>query len=167
MSTAGALLLLLGTVVAVDGERLTVEGELLQALAPGDRGAVFYELEVGSERRRIEVGAAEVVGAAPGTAVLKLASAGVAARPGYRAEFRVPAARMLAGPGPPRPPIADDERMELARQLETLRQERAELERRVELLELAAEQGTEGLRTRIEALEWALGELYRRQRGGL
>jgi hypothetical protein len=56
MQSVTALLLLLGTVVGLHDATLEVRGPNLSALSPGDKGTVYYELGVGSELRRIDVG---------------------------------------------------------------------------------------------------------------
>ena len=62
-------------------------------LRVGDTGAVFYQLTVREQARRVEVGAAEVTGVEDLTATLRMAS-GEQVREGYRVEFSVPVGRL-------------------------------------------------------------------------
>jgi len=92
-STSTATLLLLTTIVGGQGARLEVDAGLANGLRVGDRGEVYYELKVGPEARRVDVGEARVVQLDDLSAVVEHVGERDA-RPGYRVRFELPGGRI-------------------------------------------------------------------------
>jgi pyruvate/2-oxoglutarate dehydrogenase complex dihydrolipoamide acyltransferase (E2) component len=91
--SAATILIVLATVVSVEGDRALIDRGLVHGLEPGDPGSLFYELTVNGMPKRIEVGQGEVVSVTE--EVAKLAGApGLTLRPGYLVELRIPGERL-------------------------------------------------------------------------
>jgi len=91
------LLLLIASVLSIDGGQAVLDKGLTDGLQPGDRGAIYYELTVAGQPRRVDAGEAELTAVEAGTSRLAVGESGI--KPGYCVEFRVPADRI-------RPPVA-------------------------------------------------------------
>ncbi len=135
---SAAVLILVASVLGTNGETFHIDAGRLVGLRVGDTGAVFYELTVRDEVRRVEVGSATVAAVEDATATLE-APAGKQVREGYRVEFSVPAARLDRRQVIPRPA---DEAVELRAQLEGAEARIRELERELE--------SSRGARTELE-----------------
>lgn len=59
--TAQALVALIATVVGTGNGTMTINKGLVDGLRPGDAGTAFYEITVGTESKRIDLAAVEVV----------------------------------------------------------------------------------------------------------
>ena len=60
--SATSLLLLIVEILSVDGSTAALRADLTTGLRAGDEGTVFYELDVGGRRKRINLGPASVTG---------------------------------------------------------------------------------------------------------
>lgn len=93
LTSSSALLILIALVTSIDGDRATVEGELVHLLRPADLGQVQYELTVGSELHTIEAGTATVVSVEHRRARVRLTSKREIL-PGFKVRFAVPFSRV-------------------------------------------------------------------------
>lgn len=91
---AVSLIILVATISGVDGGTAQIEAGLAHGLRPGDTGQIFYQLTVGSEARRVDVGEATVTAVDELTATCTVPAGKT--RPGLQVEFELPADR--AGP---------------------------------------------------------------------
>ncbi len=127
MNSSAVLLLVVG-VLSNDAGTLQVDAGRLAGLRVGDRGAVFYELKVRDDVRRVDVAEAEVVAVADNSATLR-APAGEPIRSGFRVEFSLPLDRLDRRAPVSRPSPAEGE---LRRELESARAKLRDVEREVE-----------------------------------
>ncbi len=156
MSSSIALSII-AVVLSVGDGAVTVGGDSIGLLQPGDRGEIFYELKVGGETRRIEVGSAHVLSVGDGEAALAPSVDVDTIRKGYSVELSVPYDRLgTAATGE-----ADRLREQLAALQQTLDETAAKLTR--QRTELDTRAGSEGalaeLRQRVEGLERRNAEL--------
>lgn len=85
---------LLAVILAVDGDRVTVDKGLIDGLREGDRGSVGYTVTVnGKDRKTIEVGQCEVVEARDFRAVVRTAGP-ISVRPGWNVRLALPVERV-------------------------------------------------------------------------
>lgn len=91
--TSTATLLLVATIIGGHEGILEVDAGLANGLRVGDLGQVYYELKVGTEARRVEVGEARVVGVDDFSAVVEHEGEREA-RTGYRVRFELPGGRI-------------------------------------------------------------------------
>jgi len=91
--SASSALLVVATIVAVDGGMATVDAGTAQHLEPGDRGQTFYELQVDGAPKRIEVGRVRVIATGDGSSSV-ISESRIPLRPGYRVELRLPVERL-------------------------------------------------------------------------
>ena len=88
-----ATLILIATLVSLDGSSVRLEEPLGDVLRVGDIATVFYELKVGDEERAIAVGSAKVIESTAQQTLLELGS-DTEFRKGHRARFELPLARL-------------------------------------------------------------------------
>ncbi len=81
-------------ILGVYGGEATLEGGLVDGLRVADRGTVLYELRVGSQRKTIEVGPAEVLMV---DELEARAAVPAGTRSGYSVRFELPADRLALG----------------------------------------------------------------------
>ncbi len=86
---ATTFLLLVATVLSVDGGVARIDRGNMAGLRPGDVGAFYYQLTVGSETRRIDIGTGTLIEAGERHALVAIA-AGSAVSPEHLIEFRIP-----------------------------------------------------------------------------
>ncbi len=104
---ATAFVLLIATVLSVDGDVARIDRGRAAGLRPGDAGVFYYQLTVGSEIRRIDVGAGTLIDVGEGHAVMAIAG-GAEVRPQHRVELRIEVPRdqaeaLLRRARPPEP----------------------------------------------------------------
>jgi hypothetical protein len=88
-----ATLIILALVLAVNGDRITIDKGLIDGLRPGDRGRICYSLTVNNEKKYIEKSDCEVVEIGDEQAVIRLLEP-FDVRVGYAARFSPPAERI-------------------------------------------------------------------------
>ncbi len=91
---AAYLVILIATISGVEGDQARLQAGRAHGLRPGDAGHVFYRLSVGSETKRVEVGAATVMEVDELTATCRVPAGKT--RPGFLVEFELPADRPVA-----------------------------------------------------------------------
>jgi hypothetical protein len=101
--TSGAVLLV-AIVVAAQGQTAQVDLGYEDGLIEGVEGRAYYELTVGGEPKRIEVGRATVSGVKASAAMVQIASSR-SVYPGQRVEFEIAKASDAAEPEPVPAPI--------------------------------------------------------------
>ncbi len=85
---ATAFVLLIATVLSVEGDVARIDRGRAARLRPGDAGVFYYQLTVGSEIRRIDVGAGTLIDVGERHALIAIAG-GAEVRPQHRVELRI------------------------------------------------------------------------------
>ncbi len=85
---ATIFLLLVATVLSVDDDVARIDQGRLAGLRQGDTGTLFYQLKVGVETRRIDIGTGTLIEAGDHHSLLRFA-ASANLRPDHRVEFRI------------------------------------------------------------------------------
>lgn len=86
---ATTFLLLVATVLSVDGDVARIDRGRLAGLRPGDAGTFFYLLTVDSQTRRIEAGTGTLIETGERYSLVEI-NAGATVRPEHLIEFRIP-----------------------------------------------------------------------------
>ncbi len=86
---ATTFVLLVATVLSVDGGVARIDCGCPAGLRPGDAGTFYYQLTVGPETRRVDVGTGTLIEAGEHHALVEIVG-GAAVRPDHLVEFRIP-----------------------------------------------------------------------------
>src|SRR5512143_768545 len=86
---------LLALILAVNGDRMTINKGLIDGLQPGDIGTIYYTLTVnGAQEKAVEVGKCEVTSVEDFAGTAKLIGQRLPVQSGYEVRFHCPAERV-------------------------------------------------------------------------
>ncbi len=92
---ATTFLLLIATVLSVDGDVARIDRGRAAGLRPGDAGAFYYLLTVGTESRRVDAGTGTVIEVGERHALVEITGEATVS-PGHLIELRIPVAAEAA-----------------------------------------------------------------------